>query len=142
MSNNEMFKEYKKNQINNANQPKLILMLYDGAIKFINKAIELISKKNASNLEEIHKNIIRAQDIIAELTASLNMDIGDISQRLFSIYMYVNNKLIEANIKKDEKPLQECKKYLVDLRGAWEKASKSDQVQDNKMKDGRVNIAT
>ena len=52
MSNNEMFKEYKKNQIINANQPKLILMLYDGAIKFINRAIELIPKKKANNIEE------------------------------------------------------------------------------------------
>jgi flagellar secretion chaperone FliS len=142
MSNNEMFKEYKKNQIINANQPKLILMLYDGAIKFINIAIELIPKKKASNIEEIHKNIVKAQDIIAELTSSLNMDIGDISQRLFSIYMYINNKLIEANIKKDEKPLMEAKRYLVDLRSAWEKASKNIQVEDDKIKDGRVNIAT
>ena len=93
-------------------------------------------------MKKIHKNIVKSQDIIAELTSSLNMDIGDISQRLFSIYMYINNKLIEANIKKDEKPLLEAKKYLVDLRSAWEKASKNIQVEDNKIKDGRVNIAT
>lgn len=70
------------------------------------------------------------------------MDVGDIAQRLFSIYMYINNRLIEANIKKDEKPLIEAKKYLIDLRGAWEKASKNVQGDDSKLKDGRVNIAT
>jgi len=142
MSNKEVFKEYKKNQIINANQSKLVLMLYDGAIKFINKAIELIPQKKPKNIEEIHKNIVKAQDIITELTSSLDMNVGDISQKLFSIYMYINNKLIEANVKKNEKPLIEARKYLTELREAWEKASKNPVVNENKKNDGRVNIAT
>jgi flagellar secretion chaperone FliS len=144
VSGNDLFKEYKKNQIINADQAKLILMLYDGAIKFINRALELMPKKKAVNLEDIHKNIIKAQDIISELTSSLNMDAGDISHRLFSIYMYINQRLIDANIKKEEKPLVEAKKYLLELRGAWEKAGKtaSPDNKNNKSKEGSVNIAT
>jgi flagellar secretion chaperone FliS len=144
VSGNELFKEYKKNQIINADQAKLILMLYDGAVKFINRALELIPKKKASNIEEIHKNIVKAQDIITELTSSLNMDAGDISHRLFSIYMYINQRLIDANIKKNEEPLLEAKKYLLELREAWEKAGKtvSSENKSAKSKEGSVNIAT
>ncbi len=142
MSNNDVFKEYKKTQVNTANQGKLILMLYDGAIKFINKAIELIIQKKANNIETIHNNIIRAQEIVYELTSSLNMDVGEISQKLFSIYMYINNKLIEANIKKDDKPLREVKKYLIELRGAWEQAGKKVSSDAKEVKKGGVNIAT
>lgn len=142
MSNNDVFREYKKTQINTANQGKLILMLYDGAIKFINKAIELIAQKKANNIETIHNNIIRAQEIIYELTSSLNMDVGEISHRLFSIYMYINNRLIEANIKKSDKPLIEVKKYLIELRGAWEQANKKVSSDAKEVKKGGVNIAT
>ena len=56
------------------------------------------------NIENIHNNIVKAQDIVVELATSLNMDAGEISQRLFSIYMYINNRLTDANVKKEEKP--------------------------------------
>lgn len=139
MEFNDPYKQYKATQISTANEGKLILMLYDGAIKFVNKAIELMPKKE---IENIHNNILKAQDIIIELTTSLNMDAGDISQKLFSIYMYINNKLTEANIKKDIKPLIEIRKYLVELREAWEEASKKTQTESDKFAKGGVNIAT
>ena len=124
MSSNDLYREYKKTEINTANQGKLILMLYDGAIKFINRAIDLIPKKKASDIEEIHNNIVKAQNIIYELTSSLNMEVGEISRKLFSIYMYINNKLTLANVNKDDKPLKEVRKYLIELRGAWSKLQK------------------
>ena len=142
MSNNDVFREYKKTEVNTANQGKLIIMLYDGAIKFINRAIELIPQKKANNIEEIHNNIVKAQNIIYELTSSLNMDIGEISQRLFSIYMYINTKLTLANVNKDDKPLKEVKKYLIELRGAWEQATKNVSSSAKEVKKGGVNIAT
>ena len=142
MPNNEAFKEYKKTQVNTANQAKLIIMLYDGAIKFINRAIELMPKDSVSNIEEVHNNIVKAQDIIYELTSSLNMEVGEISQKLFSIYMYINSKLTLANVNKDDKPLKEVKKYLIELRNAWEEASKKVSSNDKEIKKGGVNIAT
>ncbi len=142
MPNNDAFKEYKKTQVNTANQAKLIIMLYDGAIKFINRAIELMPKQSVVNIEEVHNNIVKAQDIIYELTSSLNMEVGEISQKLFSIYMYINSKLTLANVNKDEKPLKEVKKYLIELRNAWEEASKKVSSNDKGIKKGGVNIAT
>lgn len=139
MTNNNPYNQYKKTEISTANQGKLILMLYDGAIKFINKAIELMPKKD---IENIHNNIVKAQDIIIELATSLNMDAGEISQRLFSIYMYINNRLTDANVKKDQKPLLEVKKYLSDLREAWEEAAKKVQTESDQFQRGGINIAT
>ncbi len=136
------YQQYKKTQVDTADQGKLIVMLYDGAIKFVNKAIDLIPQKK---IEEVHKNIVKAQDIISELMTSLNMDAGDISNRLLSIYMYINRRLIEANLSKSTEPLLEVRKHLTELRGAWEvagKTVKTDPVSAQPVNSGGVNIAT
>ena len=137
------YMKYKKTQIETADQGKLIMMLYDGAIKFVNKALELMANKKRNNIEAIHKNIVKAQDIIVELMSSLNMEI-EFSQTLFHIYMYINKRLVDANMKKTDEPLIEVKQYLIELRDAWEKAAK--QVDSNKLdlsqNNGGVNIAT
>ncbi len=132
------YQQYKKTQIDTANQGKLIVMLYDGAIKFVNIAIEAIPSKS---IEKIHNNIIKAQDIINELITSLNMEVGEISEKLFSIYMYMKKRLIEANIKKDAEPLIEVRNYLIELRDAWEEAAKKVPME-KKDEEGGVNIAT
>jgi flagellar protein FliS len=99
--------------------------------------------KKPNNIEKIHKNIMKAQDIIVELMSSLNMEI-EFSQKLFSIYMYINKRLIDANMKKTDEPLIEVKQYLVELRDAWEKAAKQvdNKILDSSKTHGGVNIAT
>jgi len=132
------YQQYKKTQIDTANQGKLIVMLYDGAIKFINLALDAIPSRS---IEKIHNNIIRAQDIINELITSLNMEVGEISEKLFSVYMYIKKRLIEANIKKQPEPLIEVRNYLMELREAWEQAAKNAPIE-KKDDEGGVNIAT
>lgn len=138
---NNPYQQYKKTQVDTADQGKLVVMLYDGAIRFINIALEEIEKKN---IEKIHNNIIKAQDIIIELAVSLDMSAGDFSESLFSLYMYMNNRLVEANIKKENAPLIEVRGYLMELRDAWYKAAKTISSTDLKKKSesGGVNIAT
>ena len=87
---------------------------------------------------------MKTQDIITELITSLNLEEGgEIAQRLFSIYMYINKQLTAANIKKDTKPLMEVKKYLSDLRNAWVEASKQTPVMnESETEKGGINIAT
>ncbi|HQO40892.1 MAG TPA: flagellar export chaperone FliS, partial [Spirochaetota bacterium] len=93
------YNQYKQTQISTANQGKLIVMLYDGAIKFLNIAIENIEPMR---YDVVNTNIIKAQDIITELLLSLNMNEGgEISQNLFSLYMYFKRQLLEANMRKD-----------------------------------------
>ena len=120
--------EYKKTQIATANQGKLIVMLYDGAIKFLNIAIE---NMNPKTYDVANNNIIKAQDIITELLLSLNMkEGGEISQNLFNLYMYFKKSLLEANIKKDAGLLQGTVKMLKDLRDAWDKISANEAASD------------
>lgn len=141
MPNKDLQMEYKKTQIITASQGKLIVMLYDGAIKFINNAIELLGMQK-KDIEKIHNNIVRAQDIITELIGSLNMEAGEIANKLFSIYMYLNQRLAEANIKKEKEPLLEVKKHLSELREAWAEANKKIQTPLEKQDKGGINIAT
>ena len=138
MNSKNPYKAYKKVQIQTANQGKLIVMMYDGIIKNINKALDYLPQKK---YEDINNAIIKAQDIIAELMASLNMDVGTISQNLLSIYLYMNQKLLQANIKKIKEPLLEVKKIASELKEVWEKISDTPIKQENQQTGG-INIAT
>lgn len=122
------FNEYKKTQITTANQGKLIVMLYDGAIKFLNIAIENMTPKT---YDVANTNIIKAQDIITELLLSLNMkDGGEISQNLFNLYLYFKKALLEANIKKDAEMIKTVLKLIKELRDAWDKISANETSSD------------
>ena len=122
------FNEYKKTQRATANQGKLIVMLYDGAIKFLNIAIDNMSPKT---YDIANANIIKAQDIITELLLSLNMrDGGEISQNLFNLYLYFKKALLEANIKKDAEMIKSVLKLIKDLRDAWDKISANETSSD------------
>lgn len=109
-------------------------MLYDGAIKFLESACNSMDKKHGT--EEVHNNIVKAQEIIYELLSSLNYDAGEIADRLASIYAYMNQKLTEGNISKTKPPVLEVIKYLKELKSAWavveEKAAKGNIDNSNK----------
>lgn len=111
------YEKYKKASVETASQGKLILMLYDGAIRFLNTSLEAMSKRI---IDQTNNNIIRAQDIIWELLGSLDMEKGgDIAANLFKLYDYMNRRLVFANIKKDPEPIKEVISILTQLREAW-----------------------
>ena len=111
---------YKNTEISTANQKKLIVMLYDGAIRFLQTAIENMQPQS---YDKVNNNIVKAQDIITELMLSLDMEQGGkISANLFNIYAYLKKQLLEANIAKDSKILKEASSMLQELREAWDKA--------------------
>ncbi len=115
---NNGYEKYKKVDVSTASQNRLIVMLYDGAIKFLETSCAAIDKKHGE--EEAHNNILKAQEIIYELLSSLNYEAGDIANRLASIYTYMNQKLTEGNISKTKPPLLEVIRYLKELKTAWE----------------------
>ena len=122
------YNQYKETQITTANQGKLIVMLYDGAIKFLNIAVENMDPKT---YDIVNNNILKTQDIITELLLSLNMkEGGEISQSLFSLYMYFKKELLDANIKKDADVLRNVIKMLKELREAWDKISSTETPSD------------
>ncbi len=127
---------YKDTEIQTADQGKLILMLYDGAIRFLNIAIDNMDYRK---YDIVNNNIIKAQDIITELMLSLNMDQGgEIARNLFNIYAYMKKRLLEGNIKKDAAILQEVIKHLSTLRSAWEEAIRKAPVKSTPVMEKQV----
>jgi len=109
--------KYQQSSVQTASPGQLILMLYDGAIRFVKLGIAGIEERDIS---KANNSLIRAQRIINELMASLNTSVP-LSATLMGIYDYMNRRLIEANIKKDKAPAEEVLGHLVELRDAWGK---------------------
>lgn len=116
------YDKYREMQIKTASQGSLILMLYDGAIRFIRYALEGMKERK---FDAVNNNLIKAQNIVLELMMSLNLNTGDIAASLQSIYDFLYRHLIQANIKKDEKIMMECLDMLVELREMWNQVAKN-----------------
>ncbi|NLT94709.1 MAG: flagellar export chaperone FliS [Clostridia bacterium] len=114
------YAQYKQLAINTAGPEKLLIMLFDGAIRFCVQARQAIEK---NDFESSNKYLLRCQDIVNELIASLNMDY-EISHSLFKMYDYINYNLMQANIRKDLQHLAEAEKYLREFREVWTQAIK------------------
>ena len=88
---------YQDNAVSTQSKGRLIVMLYDGAIKFMKLAIMEMEKKN---YEAKGRYINKALDIINELNVVLDMDAGgEIAGNLRKLYIFMNNRLSQANIK-------------------------------------------
>ena len=112
-------RSYRETQIKTATPGKLILMMYDGAIKNLNQALQDMDDEHR-RYDSISNSLIKAQDIIAELMISLDFERGgEIAKNLFGLYVFMNRRLLDGNIKKDKAPLEEVRTLLMELRGAW-----------------------
>ena len=119
---NQGNKQYQKVQIKTANKGNLILLLYRGAIKFMNKAIDQLENKD---LEGKGNSLMRAQDIVLELMYSLDDKMlgeqNPLAVNLQSLYLYAYRRLVHANVHMDPKPIEEVIMLLQNLLDAWEK---------------------
>ena len=112
-------KAYKETNIRTASQGKLIIMLYDEAIRQLTLAIQELGKQSRK-LDIVHNAVVKAQDVITELTASLDFEKGgEIAKNLLGLYLFFNRQLMEANVRKDAKPMEDVRKLLGELREAW-----------------------
>lgn len=111
----QAYQQYKKVTVETVAPGKLLIMLFDGAIKNIDIAKKAIGEKD---YQLAHEQIIKTQDIVLELMSTLNMDY-DISKNLYSLYEYMNNRLIEANVEKSVVILDEVRVFMSDLRNTW-----------------------
>jgi len=117
MTNNP-FAKIQQNSILTASPQELTLMLYNGAIKFTNQAIEAIKLKD---MPLAHEKIVRVEDIIQEFIASLDHKYL-VADEMELMYDYINRRLIEANIKKDIEILEEVNEFLREFRDTWKEA--------------------
>ena len=109
--------QYRKNQISTSSQGRLILMMYEGAIRFTSLALESMDKGDLANQG---KYIQKAHDIVNELSLALDFKKGgDTAPRLESLYQFVLSQLTLANIKSEKKPLQTVLNILNPLLEAW-----------------------
>ena len=116
---------YKKNQIQTAPPERLVLMLYDGAIKFITKAIEAIEAKN---IEAANNNLLRAQGIMSALMVGVNFEAGKVAEGFYALYDYMYRRLIHANIRKDKEAAEEVLNMVRELRDSWVEMLKANKV--------------
>ncbi len=110
-------KAYKQASVTTEDQGTLILMLYDGAIRFCKTARRKMEK---NDLEAVHHNLVRAKDIIAELLASLDAAAaGEVGTNLRQLYTFIYNRLIDANVQKNMKKVEEVEILLEEVREGW-----------------------
>ena len=109
---------YQSNQVTTATPGELTLMLYNGALKFIKQAKIATEEKNVA---KAHEACIKVQNILYELMSTLNNDIP-ISKELVKMYDYMLHRMIEANIQKDIKILDEVGDYFIQFRDTWKEA--------------------
>lgn len=110
-------KKYLLNQIKSASPGMLTLMLFDGAVRYLNISKDKASK---SSFSEAFKYKINAQDVIYELSASLDMEHGSLPQNLYRLYDYMMDKLISIDInEKYPAEIDEIINILTEMRNAW-----------------------
>ena len=114
------FNQYERSKILTASPAELVLLLYDGFIKFCNLGVMAINKKDYT---EANKNIQKAEKIIVELSSTLD-DRYEVARDFNNIYTYVLRRLHDANIKKDEAILKECIIHIKSLRETWKQVMK------------------
>jgi flagellar protein FliS len=107
---------YRENSIMTASPEQLVVMLYDGAGRFLRQAEG--SMLEGSWLKASEK-LSRAEAIIDELLATLDMDAGEVADRLQSIYIFCKTRLIEARIERDAVRVDQVARLLSELREAW-----------------------
>jgi flagellar protein FliS len=118
---------YLETAVETASPARLIVMLYDGAIRFINEAAYAMQQRD---YETQNAKLQRAQKILAELIGSLDFDKGgEIAENLFRLYTYMYNQLVEANINDDRDRLEHVVHLLSELREAWDTIATESEAQ-------------
>jgi flagellar protein FliS len=120
--------QYRKTQVATVDRGRLIVLLYEGAISFLTKAEASLAESDIPGAANL---INRAQDIIDELNASLNMDQGgDIAANLRRLYLFMGDQLVRAKIKADSEPLRDVTRMLTTLNEAWREAVSKPEARE------------
>lgn len=122
---NRGYAAYANNKVATASPGDLTLMLYEGAIKFANLAIEAIDE---NDVMKAHKNIMKVQRIIEEFQSTLNHKYP-VAKDFDQVYTYLMQRLREANMKKDKEIMEEVLGHLRTMRDTWKEVMKLSKVQ-------------
>lgn len=115
------YAQYNNNKVMTASPGELTLMLYEGAIKFCNLAEMAVENKD---VPKAHENIVKIQRIIDYLRQTLDMKYP-VAQDFERIYVYLSQRLVEANMTKDIEILKEINQHLHSIRDNWKEVMKA-----------------
>jgi len=144
---NNALSTYKETRIKTAGQGQLLMMLYDEAVKQLDRALELLElnnsgKKDPGRIELIGKAVSKTQDILTELMVSLDFDQGgDIAKNLFALYTWFSRELMDASIKQDTARIMTVRSMLNELRTVWHEIIAKNAVETPNREVVGVNIA-
>ena len=114
---NNRLSEYRRSQILGLSQIDLVIMLYHGAIRFLNEGIELV---RAERYDQSWQKFDRARRIVIHLCGTLNRDAGDLAEKFASLYAFVIEQIGIANARHDVGVAQDCISVLTTLKEGWE----------------------
>lgn len=137
MAYTQAFTAYKQTGVKTATQGKLIIMLYEEAVRQLNTALSLFKTEDsieAYNIEKLHKATVKTQEIITELMVSLNMnDGGQLAQNLLALYMFFNQELLDATIHHKKNKIHFVRDKMAELKDAWIRADSTTQTRASDM---------
>jgi len=117
---NDAFQKYKKTSIQSASKEKLLLLMYEGAIRFVKQAMIACDK---NEIAERGLNIGKAYDVIMELNNTLNHDVGgEIAKNLEQLYLFMTERLTRANVSGNRAELEPVLRVLETLHSGWVEA--------------------
>ncbi len=122
MLTNAYARTYRTNAVLTASPGQLVLMLYDGVLKSLAIAREAFAQPgdDPRRIEAINQQLIKAQTILMELQAGLNLEVGgEFAQTMHRLYDYHTRRLQQANLQKKVEPVIEVERLVLELRNAW-----------------------
>ena len=123
MAYQNAYTAYQKTNVNTASQGRLVVLLYEGAVKHLKAALNLFDENDkikAANIEQFGIHLQKAQAIITELQVSLDMEKGgDIARNLMSLYVYFNEELMDATISHNKQKIEFVLNKVDELAEAW-----------------------
>ena len=120
------YQQYQRMQTETASPGELVLMMYNGAIRFLNLAKKRIEARDVSGANE---TLLRAQEIVLELMVSVDVATGPVARNLFDLYEFMHRHLVQANVRKDLAMIDEVMGLLRELLPAWEQAIAASNVR-------------
>ncbi len=121
MNRNNPWNSYRQVATQTASPGQLVLMLFDGAVRFLEQAMLGFPVEDPlERIQTINNNILRAQDIINELNYSLDLrQGGHLAETLRGLYEYFDRRLTESNVRKTSEGIEEVLVHIRTLRDAW-----------------------
>lgn len=111
------YQTYQNTNVNTADQRQLIVMLYDGVIRFLRKSVV---KMETGDVEGAHNYLVRSREIVSELLSTLRPEkAGEVGENLRRLYVFCFNRIVEANLYKDPAMVEEVVRILTTLRDGW-----------------------